>query len=272
MTPHASADATNHAVNSRPSYDPWDSHGLTANEQLSVVRAIRICANVRSLDEYSAWLSEDLDSLLHHRGWACGLGCLLAESYTATYWLASGSPHDQLSTMKSTPRTVVSPLLTNWLKARRPQVYERVDQTGSPGGNLFAPDQLDNAVVHCQMDPENKWTSVFFFTNMGERPGYRQRLLLDLLVPQLHATFCRVVAEQSSTAERSPIVPTKLTARELQILRSISLGRTNAEIAATTHKSVFTVNNQVVKVLAKLGAKNRTQAVFVAKEMGLFKP
>ncbi len=273
MTPDGFVDASSDALSSQRAYDAGDFHGLSAAEQLSVLRAIRICASIRTLDEYSAWLSEDLDSLLHHQGWACGLGCLHAEGYTATYWLASRGPNDAHAKMQSTSRTVVSPLLTNWLKARRPQIYVRVvdHDAGRPGGNMFAPDRLDNAMVHCQMDPDNKWTSVFSFTNMGEKPGYRQRLMLDLLVPQMHATFCRVVAEQCSAPERAANLPTKLTACELQILRCIRLGRTNAEIAALTHKSVFTVNNQVVKVLAKLGAKNRTQAVFVAKEMGLLK-
>jgi DNA-binding NarL/FixJ family response regulator len=119
------------------------------------------------------------------------------------------------------------------------------------------------------MDPDNKWTSVFSFVNMDEEPGFRQRLLLDLLVPHLHATLCRVIAQETLDHDHAGNQVIKLPVRELQILRYIRLGRTNGEIAESMHKSVFTVNNQVVKLLAKLGAKNRTHAVFVAKDMGL---
>jgi DNA-binding CsgD family transcriptional regulator len=274
MTVDVFANHSSHAVGSHRSYDPGDSHWLSAPEQLYVVRAIGICASIRTVEEYSAWLSEDLDSLLHHRGWACGLGSLQAEAYTATHWLASRGLNDQLPTVQIMSKTVVCPLLTSWLKSRRPQVYVRApDQDNDRlAGNLFAPGQLDNAVVHCQMDPGNKWTSLFSFNNLVERPGYRQRLLLDLLVPQMHATFCRVVAELMRTHDRSTGASAKLTSRELKILHYISLGRTNAEIAKLMHKSVFTVNNQVVRVLAKLTAKNRTQAVVVAREMGLLTP
>jgi DNA-binding CsgD family transcriptional regulator len=273
MISNGHADTASHAVTSRRFHEEGDFATLSCAEQLSVVRAIRICAGISTLDEYSTWLSDDLNSLLQHRGWACGLGCLHPEGYAATYWLASRGPHEQFSSSRTVSNNVVSPLLTSWLEARRPQIYIRLvdHDAASAGGNMFVSEELDNAVLHCQMDPDNKWTSVFCFANMDERPGYRQRLLLDLLVPHLHATLCRVVAGESIAHDQSDVLPGKLTAREVQILRYIRQGRTNAEIAETMHKSVFTVNNQVVKVLAKLGAKNRTQAVFVAREMGLLK-
>ena len=273
MIPNGHGDTASHPVTSRRFPEEGDFAILSSTEQLSVVRAIRICSGISTLDEYSAWLSDDLNSLLQHRGWACGLGCLHREGYAATYWLASRGPSEQFSSSRTVSKNVVSPLLTGWLKARRPQIYIRVaDQDATAaGGNMFAPEQLDNAVLHCQMDPDNKWTSVFSFANMDEKPGFRQRLLLDLLVPHLHATLCRVIAGESSDHDQSDVSPSQLTAREVQILHYVRQGRTNAEIAGLMHKSVFTVNNQVVKVLAKLGAKNRTQAVFVAREMGLLK-
>lgn len=272
--PNGYAEIGSQAVISPRFFEQGDSLVLSSAEHFSVVRAIRICAGIHMLEEFSAWLTEDLDSLLQHRAWVCGLGCLHPEGYAATHWLESRSANDEFPIGHTMSKTVVSPLLTNWLRARRPQIYVRaLDRAGaSAGGNMFISDQLDSAVLHCQMDPANQWTSVFCFANLGEKPGFRQRLLLDLLVPHLHATLCRVVTEESSHSERSDTPPIGLTARELQILRHIQLGRTNAEIAVLMHKSVFTVNNQVVKVLAKLSAKNRTQAVFVAKEMGLFKP
>jgi DNA-binding CsgD family transcriptional regulator len=271
MIPVGCAETRSHAASSCGIYEQEDSLVLSSAEQFSVVRAIRICAGISTLAEYSAWLSQDLDSLLHHRGWVCGLGGLHLDGYTATYWLGSRGPNEQFSNSQTTSKTVVSPLLTGWLKARRPQVYVRAvsrDATSAWDG-IFAPHQLDNAVLHCQMDPDNKWTSVFFFVNMDEEPGFRQRLLLDLLVPHLHATLCRVIAEETLDHDRAGNQVIKLTARELQILRYIRLGRTNGEIAESVHKSVFTVNNQVVKLLAKLRAKNRTHAVFIAKDMGL---
>jgi DNA-binding CsgD family transcriptional regulator len=140
---------------------------------------------------------------------------------------------------------------------------------------MFAAREIDNALLHCQRDPENKWSSVVSFVNMESRidmhegPGRRHCLLLEILMPHLHATLCRVIAPAILDQGQALNQPIKLTTREIEILRQIRLGRTNGEIAESLHKSVFTVNNQVVKVLEKLSAKNRTHAVFVAKDMGL---
>jgi DNA-binding CsgD family transcriptional regulator len=262
---------------------PEESPALCPAEQISVVRAIRICSGINTVAEYSAWLSQDLGALLHHRGWVCGLGSLRPDGYTAAHWLVSSGPHGQSayahSTSKSfaTPKTVASPLLTGWLEHRRPQVHVRADDGGSAAAadDLFALRPLNNAILHCQLDPENKWTSVFGFANMdslihgNEGSRFRHCLLLDLLVPHLHATLCRIIAPATLDHSRALNRSIKLTIRELQILRHIKLGRTNGEIAESLNKSVFTVNNQVVKVLEKLSAKNRTHAVFVAKDMGL---
>jgi len=244
---------------------------------MSVVRAIRICSGISTVAEYSAWLTQDLDALLHHRGWVCGLGGLRPDGFTATHWLASPAPKEQFANARSTPRTVASPLLTAWLKNRRPQVYVRAGNADAVGAadDIFPDRQLVNAALHCQLDPENKWTSVFAFVNldsfinMDAGQAFRQCLLLELLVPHLHATLCRIIPPATLEPGQAPNQSIKLTIRELQILRHIKLGRTNGEIAESLNKSVFTVNNQVVRVLEKLSAKNRTHAVVVAKDMGL---
>jgi DNA-binding NarL/FixJ family response regulator len=60
-----------------------------------------------------------------------------------------------------------------------------------------------------------------------------------------------------------------LSPREAEILRLIAHGRTNEQIARELHLSTSTVKNQVHRILSKLGASDRTQAVVMAIEMGL---
>jgi DNA-binding NarL/FixJ family response regulator len=62
---------------------------------------------------------------------------------------------------------------------------------------------------------------------------------------------------------------TELSPREVEILRLIAHGRTNEQIARELHLSTSTVKNQVHRILSKLGASDRTQAVVMAIEMGL---
>ncbi len=69
---------------------------------------------------------------------------------------------------------------------------------------------------------------------------------------------------------RLPGVP--LTARELEVLRLVAAGRTNAEIAAELTVGLETVKTHVGNVLTKLGCRDRTQAVIAAYESGFVTP
>jgi len=60
-----------------------------------------------------------------------------------------------------------------------------------------------------------------------------------------------------------------LTARESEVLRLLAKGLANKEIGRDLRISEDTVKTHVSRILAKLGAHSRTQAVLNAMRMGL---
>ncbi len=61
----------------------------------------------------------------------------------------------------------------------------------------------------------------------------------------------------------------KLTERELDVLRLLAKGMTNAEIASALYLSEGTVRNHISAILEKLGVSDRTQAAVIAIQHGI---
>ena len=61
----------------------------------------------------------------------------------------------------------------------------------------------------------------------------------------------------------------KFTDRELEVLREMTGGDTNQEIAERLHMSVATVKTHILNMLEKTGFRNRTELAVRARESGL---
>ena len=68
---------------------------------------------------------------------------------------------------------------------------------------------------------------------------------------------------------RSEIEALQFSARELDVLRHVSRGRTNKEIATALHISEGTVKNHLTSVFSQLMVQDRTQAALKARELGI---
>ncbi|WP_188195774.1 response regulator [Nonomuraea sp. SYSU D8015] len=90
-----------------------------------------------------------------------------------------------------------------------------------------------------------------------------------LLAPSVTRRLIEEFATRRPVDEREALRLNALTARELDVLRLVASGLANAEIAAELTIAEETVKSHVGRIFAKLGLRDRAQAVVLAYESGL---
>ena len=93
----------------------------------------------------------------------------------------------------------------------------------------------------------------------------------SLLAPSVTTRLIRTVVETQDHAP-IPAAMEELTSREVEILKLVASGLSNAEIANELVLSHATVKTHVTRVLTKLGLRDRVQAVVLAYETAIIRP
>jgi DNA-binding NarL/FixJ family response regulator len=93
-----------------------------------------------------------------------------------------------------------------------------------------------------------------------------------LLAPSITRRMIADLVSRRAAPRRSADELARLTPRETEVLELLARGMSNAEIAAVLFVSEETVKTHVSKVFAKLGLRDRAQAVVMAYETGLVSP
>jgi DNA-binding NarL/FixJ family response regulator len=89
-----------------------------------------------------------------------------------------------------------------------------------------------------------------------------EALLAPSITRRLVERYAKAPAAQGSAFA-------SLTPREMDVFRQLARGLSNAELAAELHVGEATVKTHVARLLAKLGVRDRVQAVILAYEAGV---
>jgi DNA-binding NarL/FixJ family response regulator len=93
-----------------------------------------------------------------------------------------------------------------------------------------------------------------------------------LLAPSVTGRLVREFASRPTAGKPYGDRLGSLTEREVEVLRLVAAGLSNAELAARLVLSAATVKTHVSRILTKLGLRDRTQLVVAAYEAGLVIP
>lgn len=93
-----------------------------------------------------------------------------------------------------------------------------------------------------------------------------EALLAPSITRRLIERFARPDAQDAATAFEA------LSDREREVLRLVARGWSNSEIARELYLGDATVKTHIARMLAKLGARDRIQAIVMAYESGFIRP
>ena len=93
-----------------------------------------------------------------------------------------------------------------------------------------------------------------------------------LFAPEITRRLVETFLQRPPPTTGVPAQLTELTGRELDVMRAVSRGLSNAEVAGELFLGEATVKTHVTRILAKLDLRDRIQAVVLAYECGLITP
>lgn len=227
-------------------------------------------------EHFFSWTQGLLQSLIRHEVIVCAVrsgepSTLRADSFSMI--VAEPSIFGDLF-LRDT--SVALGLIKAWEdRGFRPLLCDATDSPFSRG--LFAQElgrvSATQILAHGTHDALGQACGFYAFICVPGTLGPRQAYLARLVTPFLHAAWMRTEvngrAKGSNPAQREET--RRITTREEEILRWVSLGKSNFEVGAILGISPLTVKNHVQKILRKLNVVNRAQAVGKALELRMLR-
>ena len=269
-----------------PLLDPANEPAIDAGFSLhadAVVRAMEKATEVRRRYQFFVWSQSYLQPLVPHQLAVCGAYQRTRKDIVFEAFNCIPVPSALLSTVTDGGSALMQQLMATWIERRgRSLVLDLHALTGVAAGterDRLIESGFDELLVHGVSRPQRptELESLFIFGSVKRKCVDQHQMYLELLLPHMHSTWLRVLATERdmsgpqavTVAPRSDKTRSIITDRESQILFWVREGKSNQQIGDQLCISVLTVKNHVQKILRKLGAANRAQAVAKAMTLNL---
>lgn len=249
----------------------------------ALLRAIETSAAVRRRHHFFVWLTSYVSALLPHQIAICGAWSRTQKGLHLEQFNAIVLPDEALAALLDRDSPLMDAVVSEWIKQGAQPLALNLSSLEGNGAQPLADRLLAHGIsqllVHGVARPQrrNEIETLFVLATPNETLTLDHLRSMELLTPYLQATYLRVLdIELEMKLERRPTALPKaldservLTARELQVLALIRDGMSNQLVGEELNISALTVKNHVQKLLRKLGASNRAQAVARATALRL---
>jgi transcriptional regulator EpsA len=241
----------------------------------AMVRVIETACGVRRRYQFFVWTQAYFKTLLPHRIAVCGAWQRQRRALAFEVFQSVVVPDEALALFTDDDSALMAYLMGRWVDQQcRPL---RISAAGlAVVGLQAAADHLqragiDQLMLHGVSRPQRPADveSLFLLAEPLQPVSDLQLAYLGMLMPHLHSTYLRMQGAErelsSLPAGAQPARPVPangvLSQRERQILAQVREGKSNLQIGEQLGISALTVKNHIQKILRKLGASNRAQAV-----------
>ena len=259
--------------------EPGSFDGVYAE---NLVRVIETSIGVHRRYQFFVWSQSSLQALVPHQLSVCGAYKRARRQVQFEVFNSVVVPPTVLALLADGQSPLMQRAIGAWVDNHGKPLALDVDSLTGRGleegrAGLLAAGIVE-LLIHAVSRPQRveELESVFMFATPGKRSSEQHRLYLDLLLPHMHSTYLRVQSVEremnDTSAQKAPkegVVRSAITDREKQILGWVREGLSNHAIGSELSISPLTVKNHVQKILRKLGAANRAQAVARAMSMNL---
>ncbi len=254
-----------------------------APEQSEVLlRVIEAAPRVCRRHQFFVWSQGDFQRWLPHKLCVCGSYDRDQRDLVFDIFNSVPMPESALASLRDARSDLVRAAINTWHRYRRQACVLPLRELQGGVQPLAAAltdlgySQLMLHGIHRPGRPE-ELESFFLFGQPNAPYQDDVHQAFEMLLPSLHVAYQRVYAtERQMVLGRTSQAPangqpaprvTPITEREREILLWVRDGLSNQQISEKLGISALTVKNHVQKILRKLGAANRAQAVAKAMTM-----
>lgn len=241
---------------------------LAAADVSGLLATIADSLQVRRRHQFFNWTQGRLQELIPHGVLVCGVPRASGPRMFFDYFYNVPIAAATLARLCHPRLGIASEMIEVWLaEGGNPTAFSVSGTTAGPGRIAVELEALGlgSALAHGIPSPQAGCGAYCFFSfvALSRVPQPRDADLVQALVPHLFGSYCRALLKDRPPASMADASYSDaiITEREVEIMRWVREGKSNQEIGMILSISPLTVKNHVQKILRKLQANNRAQAV-----------